>query len=191
MALTRAIALVVAAISDEGFLASCVEVEVRGNVALHLVDCFLRLLKGAILGDDFNADSHSTTEPVLPTSVTSHLNDGLLQRLLQVLRESQAAEATRLTSKSFEALMEVSLHSKTFWTLFSSHLQNSSLLKKLLVHEPRAAIRKSVAKQISNKCSFTPRWELHSLQSPAKLTCSLAVLLKYPRRSLWSHFGPW
>lgn len=46
VALTRAIGLIVAAISDEKVLDNCTNVELKDRLALHLIDCFIQFLKG-------------------------------------------------------------------------------------------------------------------------------------------------
>lgn len=47
--LTRAVSLIVSAISDPGVLRECANDELRDCLALHLIDCFVQLLKGTTL----------------------------------------------------------------------------------------------------------------------------------------------
>jgi len=47
--LTRAVSLVVAAISDPNVLRDCASDELRDILALHLIDCFVQLLKGTVM----------------------------------------------------------------------------------------------------------------------------------------------
>lgn len=46
VALTRAIALIVAAISDEKVLENCINSEQKDRLALDFIDCFVQFLKG-------------------------------------------------------------------------------------------------------------------------------------------------
>ncbi|KAG9232040.1 ubiquitin C-terminal hydrolase-like protein [Amylocarpus encephaloides] len=148
-ALTRAISLIVAAICDESVIGSCGSEDMRDNLALHLIECLIQLLR----------------EPVLPTSVAPHLNEQLLARLLQLLYDgiSCATEISlKLTCSLMEALFESSLHNPDFWLSFASHLKSNTLLGDLLLVDPRPAIRKNIAKQIANKCTFSPSLALVS-----------------------------
>lgn len=45
-ALTRAIALIVSTLSDKALLDQCLHEELRGNLALHLLDSFVVFLRG-------------------------------------------------------------------------------------------------------------------------------------------------
>ena len=47
-ALTRAISLIVAAISDRDVLDHCTSDDLRDCLALHLIDCFVHFLKGTL-----------------------------------------------------------------------------------------------------------------------------------------------
>jgi ubiquitin carboxyl-terminal hydrolase 34 len=103
-------------------------------------------------------------EPVLPTSVTPHLNKSLLDRLLELLYISKnglvSLTSNQLTVRSFETLLEASIHSTTFWSLFLSHLHESTLLQDVILDDPHPVIRKNATKQIVNKCTFIPRYAL-------------------------------
>ncbi|TVY49434.1 Ubiquitin carboxyl-terminal hydrolase 34 [Lachnellula cervina] len=142
--LTRAVSLIVSAISDPGVLRECANDELRDCLALHLIDCFVQLLK----------------EPVLPSTIPPLLNEILLRRLLQMLEDSRLTRATQnsvhLVFRIFEAILEASLYSPELWKLFVSHLKDSSLLRDLLLEDPHSVTRKSIVKHITNKCSFTP-----------------------------------
>ncbi|RDL38126.1 Cysteine proteinase [Venustampulla echinocandica] len=143
-AMARAISLVVAAISDPDVLGSSGSEELRDCLALHLIDCLVQFLK----------------EPILPVSIAPYLNETLQERLLQLLYDTKSAATTpnsvHLTWSIFEALLEASLHNSDLWNSFVSHLKRKSLLRDLLLEDPRPVIRKSVVKQIVNKCTFTP-----------------------------------
>jgi len=101
------------------------------------------------------------TEPILPAAVGPLLNEALLKRLLQLLYDAKSATTSQnsiqLAWRSFEAILEASMHNPELWKSFTTHLGSSTLFRDLLLGDPRAQIRKSVAKQVINKCTFTPR----------------------------------
>ncbi|KAH6668875.1 ubiquitin C-terminal hydrolase-like protein [Halenospora varia] len=142
--LTRAISLIVDAISDKDVLGSCTSGELRDWLALHLVDCLLQFLK----------------EPVIPSNIAPHLNENLLGRLLQILYDAKSVLSTpnsiQLTFRAFEALLEASLHSSEMWSPFAARLEKSTILRDLLLEDSRSVIRKNVGKQIVNRCTFGP-----------------------------------
>ncbi|TVY73211.1 Ubiquitin carboxyl-terminal hydrolase [Lachnellula suecica] len=143
-AITRAVTLIVAAISDHDVLENCPSDDLRDFLALHLIDCLTTLLK----------------EPLLPETIPPLLNQALLDRLLHLLQAFRATGTTQnsvhLIFRIFEALLEASLHSLELWTSFISHLKSSHLLQDLVLEDPRGVIRKSVSKSIANKCVLTP-----------------------------------
>jgi ubiquitin carboxyl-terminal hydrolase 34 len=65
--------------------------------------------------------------------------------------------SVHLTWRSFEAILEASIHNPELWGHFASHLASNTLLRELLLEDPRPLIRKSVAKHIMSKCTFSPR----------------------------------
>lgn len=142
--LTRAISLIVAAISDPNVLDQCGSDDLKDVLALHMIDCLLQFLK----------------EPVLPTSVAPYLDESLLNRLLSFLYAAKKVQASQnslhLTARSFEAILEASIHNLAFWDLFVSHLQSSTLLQDLVLKHPQQFIRKNATKQIVTKASFIP-----------------------------------
>lgn len=93
--------------------------------------------------------------------MSPYLDDDLLQRLLELLDSAKSAATTPnsvyLTGQTFEAILDASIRSPELWTLFKSHLSSNGLLRDLVLDDPRLAIRKSVMKQILNKCAFSPR----------------------------------
>ncbi|CAG8979171.1 hypothetical protein HYALB_00000306 [Hymenoscyphus albidus] len=143
-ALTRAVSLIVAAISDEKVFENCTGAELKDRLTLHFIDCFIQFLK----------------EPLLPPSVAPYLTDVLLSRLLTLLEESRSCASTpqsvNLTCRLTEALLEASLHNATFWESLVIHLNNGTLLHDLVIGDSRSVIRKSFTKQIMNKCTYSP-----------------------------------
>ncbi|CAD6506520.1 BgTH12-07747 [Blumeria graminis f. sp. triticale] len=139
VASSRAVSLIIAAISDPAVLDGCENTEVRDSLALQLIDCLLLLLK----------------EP-LPASPNSFLNENLLKhllRLLELAKGSQAPKSHHLISMSFEAIIESSIYSVELWDKSLQHFKETTLLRELLLDSPRTVIRKSIAKTITEKCT--------------------------------------
>lgn len=143
-ALTRAISLIVAAVSNSDILEHCTVGDLRDYLALHLIECLVQFLK----------------EPVPPSAIAPLLNSVLLERLLQLLYDAKEAETSHnsvlLTGRCFEAILEASVHNPELWKSFVSHLHGNTLLRDLILDDDRPSIRKTIAKQIMNKCTFSP-----------------------------------
>src|SRR4051812_22742126 len=90
-------------------------------------------------------------------SLVSHLNGKLLSRLLDMLYHAKAVvnsrDALNLTARSFDAILESSLHNPELWASFASHLNENTLLEDLLLDDTRISLRKSISKQILTKCN--------------------------------------
>lgn len=139
--LSRAISLIVAAISDKTVLNGCANSELNNALTLQLLDCLILLLK----------------EPIPPPSLSSLLNEKFLNHLLDILtysRKTQDPKANHVTSMSFEAIIESSINNVHFWNSALLHFQNTPLLRELLLENPQVLIRKSTAKLIIDKCSL-------------------------------------
>ncbi|CZT00238.1 related to DFFRY protein [Rhynchosporium graminicola] len=143
-ALTRAISLIVAAISDPTIVDQCDSDDLKEGLALHMIDCLLQYLK----------------EPVLPISAAPYLDTALFKRLLSFLyaatpvRVSQSSQY--LTARSFESMLEASIHNISFWEHFLAHMQGSTLLEDLVLKHPQQFIRKNATKQILTKSAGVP-----------------------------------
>ncbi|KAH8805567.1 ubiquitin C-terminal hydrolase-like protein [Xylogone sp. PMI_703] len=142
--LGRAIELIVSAISNPDILEQCPSQDLRDFLAINLIDRFLQFLR----------------EPNISSTVVSSFGQGLVERLIQLLLISRSATSSpnsvHLTWRIFEVMLEASVHNPLFWAAFKGHLTGSPLFQNLLLEDPRTVIRKSVYKQISNKCSFSP-----------------------------------
>ncbi|KAH6712037.1 ubiquitin C-terminal hydrolase-like protein [Leptodontidium sp. MPI-SDFR-AT-0119] len=142
--LTRAISLIVAAISDPNVLDQCGSDDLKDVLPLHMIDCLLQFLK----------------EPIFPTSAAPYLDESLLNRLLSFLYASKQVQASQnslhLTARSFESILEASIHNLAFWDLFVAHLHDSTLLQDLVLKHPQQFIRKNATKQIVTKSAFIP-----------------------------------
>jgi hypothetical protein len=95
-------------------------------------------------------------------SLSLYLDSALFDRLLELLYLAKAAQAVQtaiqLVASTFEVILEASFHSPQFWSVFIAHPHTAQLLQDLLLDEPRTPLRKSIMKQITNKCLFTPRY---------------------------------
>lgn len=140
-ALTRAISLVVAAISDQNVMSQCATDDLRDYLALQMIDCLVSLLR----------------EPLLPESIASLLDDTLLQRLLSLLYDAKqrdtAHNSIHLTWRTVEAILEASSHNAELWQAFVTHLNTNTLLSELILEDSRPIVRRAVVKQIANKCN--------------------------------------
>jgi ubiquitin carboxyl-terminal hydrolase 34 len=159
-ALTRAISLIVSAISDQDVLLQCATDDLRDYLALQMITCLVDFLRG-IHVTPINRALLTLKEPLLPMSIAPFLNETLLQRLLQLLYDAKTTQTARnsahLTCRSFEAMLEASSHNPEFWRAFSAHMCNTPLLRQLVFEDSRTAVRKSIIKQIGAKCAFSPR----------------------------------
>ncbi|KAL2064045.1 hypothetical protein VTL71DRAFT_4539 [Oculimacula yallundae] len=137
----RAISLIVAAISDPDVVDQCGSDELKDVLALHMIDCLLQFLK----------------EPVLPLSAAPYLDASLFGRLLSFLYAATQVPVSQnsihLTARSFESMLEASIHNIAFWELFVTHLHSSTLLEDLVLKHPQQFIRKYTTKQILTKSS--------------------------------------
>ncbi len=160
IALTRATSLIVAAISDQDVLSQCAADNLRGSLALQMLDCLIKFLKGKSV-QCMKERQLKVTEPLLPTSIAPLLNETLLQRLLVILYEAKGVETAQnsdhLTWRSFEAILEASSHNSELWTAFSNHMRSTPLLRQLIFEDSRPNVRRSVVKQIMNKSVYSPR----------------------------------
>ncbi|ESZ91138.1 hypothetical protein SBOR_8472 [Sclerotinia borealis F-4128] len=140
----RAIILLIAAISDPKFLGNCAPQAIRQTLAMHFVSSLASLLK----------------DPSLPPSSTVGIDDKLLRRLLDLLYAAKLVTTTEtsvhLIWTSVEALLEVATQNSALWSTFVRHLKDSTLLKDLLLEDPRPFVRKAILKSITGKCTFNP-----------------------------------
>ncbi|KUJ19036.1 ubiquitin C-terminal hydrolase-like protein [Mollisia scopiformis] len=173
--LLRAIQLLVSAISDPKVLDQCGGDSLKDCLALHLLDCFIQLLK----------------ESPLPKSLNSLLDETLLERLLQLLYGAMASATSQnsvhLTWRSFEAILDAVSHCSDLWQSFGAHLSNKTLVRDLLLDDDRSAIRKSVVKHVTQKCSSSPSSSQLTTNHFAmtfwpKIAALIPVATQYPER---------
>ncbi|KAI0395296.1 hypothetical protein F5Y17DRAFT_423819 [Xylariaceae sp. FL0594] len=139
-AVIRAVALLVAAICDPAVIDQCANRDLRLQLALELVDNFVRLLK----------------ETVEYESLARFLTPQLFGRLVSILGDGAQAETSeisiQLVHRSFEALLECCGKSDAFWDTFRSHDSLAELIQSLILEDDRSLIRHNIAKLITNDC---------------------------------------
>ncbi|CAD6444908.1 6039bd08-4af7-4836-9051-2cf9a245c040 [Sclerotinia trifoliorum] len=156
----RAMALLVAAISDPKFLESCAPQTIRETLAMHFISSLASLLK----------------DPALPASSTAGIDDKLLERLLDLLYAAKSVTgreaSVHLIWTSVEALLEVAIQNSALWRTFVRHLNGSDLLQNLLLEDLRPFVRKAISKHITSKCTFSP--------NPAHVSPSEVAITLWP-----------
>ena len=142
--LSRSLGLIVSGITNQEVLDSCENEDLRSLLAQALVECLMQLLR----------------EPIPVETVTKCLTTTLLECLLQILESARLSKAAKnsiqMVSSAFEAILEASLHSRPFWTNFIMAPSTPELIRKLLLEDHRSSLRKSIMKQMTSKCTFTP-----------------------------------
>ncbi|ELR08910.1 hypothetical protein VC83_05858 [Pseudogymnoascus destructans] len=142
--LSRSLGLIVSAITNQEVLDSCANEDLRSLLAQALVECLMRLLR----------------EPIPVETVTNCLTTTLLECLLQILESARLSKASensiQMVSSAFEAILEASLNSRSFWTSFITAPFTPELISELLLEDHRSSLRKSIMKQMTSKCTFTP-----------------------------------
>ena len=164
----RALTLVVEAISDKDILNQCPTENLRDHLANQLIESLLDLIRGEFFHIDLLYCVFSWCKaPSLPSSVTPHFDELLLERLFQLLRMAISAPATQetvlLTCRSFEAILEISMLSASFWSSVEKHMLNSTILRELILDDPVSSVRKTATKLIMDRCLFATKYVQTSL----------------------------
>ncbi|KAL6717000.1 hypothetical protein ACLMJK_004914 [Lecanora helva] len=113
-------------------------------VATSLIRCLLQFLEGI-------KDLSAGAESLFPNH--SALLDCLLMIVNDSLTIAQNADAGILASFGFAAILKISLHNETFWQRFKNMDMCSSLLKRLILDELRAQLRRQTAENIKAVCT--------------------------------------
>lgn len=140
----RSLGLIVSAIINPEVLDSCESDDLRSLLAQTLVDCFIQLLR----------------EPIPADALATFLSTDLLDRLVGLLQTArlnkQAKSPVQMVSIAFEAILEASTRHREFWQSFITAPGTPQLLRELLIEDERTSLRKSIMKQIGNRCQFSP-----------------------------------
>lgn len=142
--LARSLGLVASAITNQEVLDSCANEDLRSLLAQTLVEFLIQLLREPISVD------------TLATCLTTTLLGCLLTLLQRARLSKEAKNSVQMVSCTFEAILEASLRSRTFWVAFITGPTTPRLIRDLLLEDHRISLRKSIMKQITSKCSFTP-----------------------------------
>ncbi|KAL2018794.1 hypothetical protein VTK56DRAFT_352 [Thermocarpiscus australiensis] len=138
--LSRAMSLVVPAISDPQVAAQCPSRELQIELSSALVELFVSLLK----------------DPQLPASAARFLDSRLLDRLLDILSVALSANTPGCAIKHvplcLQSIFESCSMSDDFMSAFRVHPDVPRLLEDLLLNAPRVAVRQRTALLIRQKC---------------------------------------
>ena len=154
------IQLLAATLSTVNFNITSQGAEADTIVALGLVDCLINFLKGMRTSFFSHAisDSGCYPEPMPAEVGLSVFPDPLklLKRLQAMIPEAPSmypsSEADILTIDCFAALLKASLCSDSFWKHFKEADVCSTLLRRLLLDEPRWQTRFRVAEWVKTLC---------------------------------------
>ncbi len=102
------------------------------------------------------SESVTSEQPTSPISAPQAFIDRLRSLISDALAIDFSTEADFLACNSFSALLEASLHSEACWIALRDNGDLSSLLRKLLLEEPKEGIRHVVAKTIKGVCTVLP-----------------------------------
>ncbi len=141
--ITRSLGLVVSALVNPQVLDSCKAEALSDNLAHSLVECLCQLLQKQVPNEA--ADQNLTT--------------ALLKCLLQLLEKARlniTESAPQMISSTLEAILEASLHSKSFWTAFASSASTLNKMRLLLLEHPNIDVRRQVQKLLTKKCLYVP-----------------------------------
>ncbi|KAK3996099.1 ubiquitin carboxyl-terminal hydrolase 34 [Cladorrhinum sp. PSN332] len=155
--LTRAMSLVVPAISDENVTAQCSSRELQFELGSALLKALIFLLK------DCN----------LPSAAAEFLDTPLLCRLLALISTALSADTSGNPEEQaplcLESILESCSVSEGFMSAFRLHSDVPSLVERLLLYETRDAIRKSAANLIEQKCKVQETDDKRSDPDPISL----------------------
>lgn len=159
--LSRAISLIVSAITDARVVDDCPNVELKIQVAFFLADCLVHFLKGQsnLRGWEYLTAPMLTAgpDPRLPPSAGKCLDSALLERLLAFVGLSSESpgltHSAQLAIRSFEAMLESCLVSHSFWCLFKGDERLPDLLGSILIDDERQPVRIGVGKFMIAKCA--------------------------------------
>ena len=138
--------------------------EIDVMIAIALVDCLLRFLKGPVYQMVGKARTliSPTLEPISPSTPVSYIPNGslLADRLIALISAALSTPtnmiAANLGSLCFKALLEASLHSQDVWEQFSSKQEAPVLLQMLLLSNSAYMVRENAADAIRALCGTLP-----------------------------------
>ncbi|KAK4237057.1 hypothetical protein C8A03DRAFT_16355 [Achaetomium macrosporum] len=161
--LTRAMSLVVPALSDPQVAAQCPNRERQVELGSALVDLFVSLLR----------------DPELPVSAAQFLDTQLLDRLLSILSLAASSNTPQNAIKHaplcLHAILESCSLSDAFMSAFRVHPEVPRLFEHLLLNDPRVAIRHDTALLIRQRTC--PVNETESLEEVDPTTTKLRDFL--------------
>lgn len=128
-----------------------------------LVSCFLRFLKG--LDECLNGPHYANAvlEPVDAEVADTYLADEprLIDYLMSFCEKAKSSrtwtseDSTVLACDTFSSILQASLHSRRFWTEFTSRKEAPKLIRRLVLEDMRSRLRCCTSEAISGFCKTT------------------------------------
>lgn len=154
-ALARALRLVVWAISDPHVADQNSSDELRIRLASRLVEQLLSILKGVAARFFSVVALLTAVDPLRASAVPECLNIKLLERMVDILSFCMTARptvaCTNLLNVTFQAILDTCSLRVDLWTMLCSRADVKSVIKRLLLDDPRGTLRKSTALAIGEK----------------------------------------
>lgn len=171
-ALARALRLVVWAISDPHVADQNSSDEMRIRLASKLVEQLLSILKGLFPGLCCVVASLTAVDPLRASTVPDCLDIKLLVRLVDIMSFCVTARptiaCTNLLNVTFQAILDTCSLRLDLWNILCSRADVKSVIRRLLLDDPRGTLRKSTALAIGEK---TVRPLRYAYNGPHKLRC--------------------
>ncbi|KAI1265200.1 hypothetical protein F5Y18DRAFT_387741 [Xylariaceae sp. FL1019] len=139
----KVISWLVSAVCDADVVDQCSSEGIRVMLAFQIVDSFLLLLKG-----DVNL-------LLLDQLLTPAFYERLVALLVMGAKAESSNGGNELVHRCFDALLECCTKSHDFWNLFRTQTATKEMVCNLLLGEDRPIIRKSIAKHISSRTTYT------------------------------------
>lgn len=154
-ALARALRLVVWAISDPHVADQNSSDELRIRLASKLVEQLLSILKGLSPRPCYTVAPLTAVDPLRASTVPECLDIKLLERLVDILSfcltTLPTVASTNLLNVTFQAILDTCSLRVDLWSTLCSRADVKSVIRRLLLDDPRGALRKSTALAIGEK----------------------------------------
>lgn len=153
--LARALRLVVWAISNPQAADGNSSEELRIRLATRLVEQLLSILKGLSPRSCSVVAPLTATDPLRAPTVPECLDVELLERLVDIMSFCMAADptaaCTNLLNITFQAILDTCSLRVDLWNMLCSRTDVKSVIRRLLLDDPRSTLRKTTALAIGEK----------------------------------------
>jgi ubiquitin carboxyl-terminal hydrolase 34 len=167
--LARALRLVVWAISDPRVADGNSSEELKIQLASKLVEQLLSILKGLWPRLCFFVAPLTVIDPLRAPTVPECLDISLLGRLVDIISFCMAARptaaCTNLLNITFQAILDVCSLRVDLWNMLRSRTDVKPVIRRLLLDDPRGALRKTTALAIGEK-TIRPLKYVHNPPPP-------------------------